>query len=254
MGVENRASRTSATRDSFLEGLRPVIKNLLVLEAFRQVDRREFAPRRFKSIAYKDEIIPLNNHSSISQPMITAVMIDHLFLTGRERVLEIGTASGYGAALLSHCASEVYTIEHDKELAVKAARKLKELGVTGVQVHTGDGALGLPKEAPFDAIIVTAAVREIPRALEEQLAEGGRIVTPVGEIFWKLESIGVVGKLVTGTKNHGILSTRVLDNYVVFTPLISIEHGGWTDEAIQKALETQIKRTRKSVARKPQIK
>lgn len=230
MGIENRASRTSATRDAFLEGLRPVIKNPLVLEAFRQVDRREFAPYRFKSLAYKDKIIPLNNHSSISQPMTTAVMIDHLFLTGKERVLEIGTASGYGAALLSHCASEVYTIEYDKELAAKAARKLKELGVTGVQVHTGDGALGLPKEAPFDAIIVTAAARNTPKALEEQLADGGRIVIPVGKDTWNL-------KLVVGIKYHGILYTKAILEGINFYPLMSDEHGGWTEEALQHLIE-----------------
>lgn len=234
MGIENRASRTSATRDAFLEGLRPVIKNPLVLEAFRQVDRREFAPYRFKSLAYKDKIIPLNNHSSISQPMTTAVMIDHLFLTGKERVLEIGTASGYGAAVLSHCASEVYTVEYDNKLATKAARKLKELGYTGVQVHIGDGALGLAEKAPFDAIIVTAAARDIPKALEEQLAEGGRIVIPVGKDIWNL-------KLIVGIKYHGILFTKALVEGVHFFPLMSQEHGGWTAEALQHVQDVKRK-------------
>lgn len=240
MGIENRASRTSATRESFLEGLRPVIKNPLVLKAFRTVDRREFAPRRFKSVAYKDEIIPLNDHSSISQPMTTAVMVEHLFLTGKERVLEIGTASGYGAALLSHCASEVYTIEYDKKLATKAARKLKELGYAGVQVHIGDGALGLPEKAPFDAIIVTAAARNIPKALEDQLAEGGRIVIPVGKDTQN-------SKLVVGIKYHGILFTKALIEGVHFFPLMSKENGGWTVETLQKVKEVKRKALKSAI-------
>lgn len=240
MGIENRASRTSATRDSFLEGLRPVIENPLVLEAFRRVDRRDFAPRGFKSLAYKDEIIPLNDHSSISQPMATALMIHHLFLTGKERVLEIGTASGYGAALLFHCSSEVHTIEYDKKLAAKASRKLKELGYTGVQVHTGDGALGLPEKAPFDAIIVTAAARNIPKALEEQLAEGGRIVIPMGKDTWNL-------KLIVGIKYHGILFTKALLEGVHFFPLMSQEHGGWTAEALQRVTEVKRKSLKSAI-------
>lgn len=233
MGIENRASRTSATRDSFLEGLRPVIKNPLVLESFRQVDRREFAPRRFKPMAYKNEIIPLNDHSSISQPTTTAVMIDHLFLTGEERVLEIGTASGYGAAVLSHCASEVFTIECDRKIAEIAKRKLKRLGYNTVNVHVGDGALGLPEKAPFDAIIVTAGARELPKALEEQLAEGGRILVPVGKDTSHL-------KLVLGIKYNGMLLTKVVGD-ARFFPLMSQEHGGWTTKALQHVREIKRK-------------
>lgn len=129
--------------------------------------------------SYSDNAIPLDGGSSISQPSLVAQMIDLLDLTGDEHVLEIGTASGYSAAILSLCCKNVDTIEIDPELGKNAKERLKHLGFKNVSVHIGDGSLGIPSKAPFDAIIVTAAARKIPKALIDQLKAGGRMIIPI---------------------------------------------------------------------------
>lgn len=153
--------------------------NSLVCKAFRKVDRKLFVPKSFGDYAYLDESVRLDGNSSISQPSLVAQMIDLLDLTGKERVLEIGTGSGYSAAILSLCCRQVYSIEINPKLAKTAEKRLKKLDFNNIIVHAGDGSRGLPNKAPFDAIIVTAAVREIPKALADQLKEKGKMVIPI---------------------------------------------------------------------------
>lgn len=155
------------------------IENDLVCRAFRKVDRKLFVPKEWVNQAYSDSAIPLDGNSSISQPSLVAQMIDLLDLTGKEHVLEIGTASGYSGAILSLCCKTVDTIEIDPELCKSAKERLKALGFNNISVHLRDGSLGLASKAPFDAIIVTAAAKEIPKALIDQLKVGGRIVIPI---------------------------------------------------------------------------
>ncbi len=161
------------------EKIRLEVGNNRVFKAFKKVDRKLFVPKRWESYAYSDSAIPLDGESSISQPSLVAQMIDLLDLIGKERVLEIGTASGYSAAILSYCCKEVDTVEIDSSLASSAKERLMRLGFDNVTVHTGDGSLGLASRAPFDAIIVTAAAKEVPQALIDQLKNGGRIVIPL---------------------------------------------------------------------------
>ena len=156
----------------------PLVSNL-VCQAFKKVDRELFAPEKWSEHAYSDNAIPLDGDSSISQPSLVAQMIDLLDLTGEERVLEIGTASGYSAAILSLCCDEVDTIEINPEVGKSAKERLKLLGFKNVSVHIGDGSLGLPQKSPFDAVVVTAAAKEIPKALIDQLKEGGRMIIPI---------------------------------------------------------------------------
>ena len=151
--------------------------NKLVCEAFKKVDRKLFVPKEWIDQAYSDSAIPLDGDSSISQPSLVAEMIDLLELTGKEHVLEVGTASGYSAAILSFCCKKVDTIEIDSKLAKTAIKRLERFD--NISVHIGDGSLGLPQKAPFDAIVVTAAAHEIPQALIDQLKEGGRMIIPI---------------------------------------------------------------------------
>jgi protein-L-isoaspartate(D-aspartate) O-methyltransferase len=152
-----------------------------VLRAMRQVPRHLFVPRRERPWAYSDGPLPLDFGQTISQPFIVALMSQALNLSGSERVLEIGTGSGYQAALLGSLAREVYSVERLPELANRAKRVLATLGILNVTVIVGNGTLGLPEKAPFDAILVTAGAPEVPDSLTAQLRDGGRIVLPVGE-------------------------------------------------------------------------
>lgn len=152
-----------------------------VFEVFRRVPRHVFVPAKEKDFAYTDGPIPLGFGQTISQPYIVALMTEALGLGGKEKVLDIGTGSGYQAAILSRLANRVYSVERIVELARMAEKRLAKLRIFNVKIVYGNGSLGLPVEAPFDAIIVAAAAPEIPRSLVEQLAEGGRLVLPVGE-------------------------------------------------------------------------
>jgi protein-L-isoaspartate(D-aspartate) O-methyltransferase len=151
-----------------------------VLDALRRVPRHLFVPGVSLGRAYADMPLPIGYDQTISQPTVVAMMSDALSLQGVERVLEIGTGSGYQAAVLSVLAREVYTIEIIPELAASARKRLAELGYTNVQVLTGDGYRGWPTQAPFDRIILTAAPPAVPAALFDQLAMGGVLVAPVG--------------------------------------------------------------------------
>jgi protein-L-isoaspartate(D-aspartate) O-methyltransferase len=151
-----------------------------VLDAMRTVPRERFVPPELADRAYADSPLPIGQGQTISQPYIVAYMTEALDVSPSHKVLEIGTGSGYQAAVLAELAREVYTIEIVPELARRAAATLKALGVANVQVREGDGYAGWPDRGPFDRIMVTAAPEEIPKPLLDQLARGGRLVTPVG--------------------------------------------------------------------------
>lgn len=151
-----------------------------VLAAMRDIPRHEFVPQEYRPRAYEDRPLPIGHYQTISQPYIVALMTQLLALTGEEKALEIGTGSGYQAAILGRLARQVHTIERIPDLARLAARVLSDLGFENVHVHTGDGSLGLPELAPFDRILVTAGAPAAPRCLLEQLIDGGRMVIPVG--------------------------------------------------------------------------
>jgi protein-L-isoaspartate(D-aspartate) O-methyltransferase len=151
-----------------------------VLEAMRAVPRHRFVPATLQHLAYADRPLPIGHGQTISQPYIVAYMTEALQVEAAHRVLEIGTGSGYQAAVLARLARAVYTIEIVPELARRAAATLKELGYASVDVRAGDGYAGWPEHAPFDRIMVTAAPEEVPQPLIDQLATGGRMVIPVG--------------------------------------------------------------------------
>jgi len=152
-----------------------------VLSAMERVPRHEFVPDAHRARAYEDSPLPIGEGQTISQPYIVAAMTAALQLTGTERVLEIGAGSGYQAAILSLLAAEVYTIERSATLAHSASERLARLGYRNVHVHCGDGTLGLPEFAPFDAILVGASAPAIPAPLAAQLAQGGRMIIPIGD-------------------------------------------------------------------------
>jgi protein-L-isoaspartate(D-aspartate) O-methyltransferase len=156
------------------------IRDRRVLEAMYKIPRHLFIPREHSQGAYSDGPLPIGGGQTISQPYIVALMTQMLELKGEENVLEVGTGSGYQAAILGSLSREVHTVERDPDLGRQAAYVLEQLGYTNIHVHIGDGSLGWPPNAPYDAIIVTAAAPLAPQPLLEQLADGGRMVIPVG--------------------------------------------------------------------------
>lgn len=156
------------------------ISDRRVLEAFVSIPRHLFVPLEFRWSAYEDAPLPIGFKQTISQPYIAAYMTQALKLTGAERVLEVGTGSGYQAAILSALAHEVHTVELIPALADRAARILAELGIENVFVHVGDGSQGWDKSAPYDAILVSAATPHLPKCLLDQLPDHGRMILPVG--------------------------------------------------------------------------
>ena len=162
------------------EQLSPEIKDARVLEAMRKVPRHLFVPVELREHAYENRPLPIGEDQTISQPYIVALMTQLLDLRPESKVLEVGTGSGYQAAVLAELCRDVYTIEILEPLATRAAATLRQLGYERIHVRAGDGYLGWPEASPFDGIIVTCAPESIPRPLREQLAEGGRLVIPVG--------------------------------------------------------------------------
>ncbi len=160
-----------------------------VLAAIEKVPRHHFVPSSLRGLSYTDGPLPIGMDQTISQPYIVALMTELLALSGDEKVLEIGTGSGYQAAVLAELTDRVYTIEVRSALADRAEETLRSLGYESVTVKTGDGFLGWPEHAPYDAIIVTCAPHTVPPVLFEQLKEGGRMVIPVGEFFQELKLI-----------------------------------------------------------------
>ena len=182
-----------------------------VIQAMRKVERHLFVPEEYAHRAYDDDPVPIGYGQSISQPYIVAFMTELLKLDSTDRVLEIGTGSGYQAAILAEICKSVYTIELIPQLANRAKNLLSELGYKNLFVKAGDGYKGWPEYAPFDAIIVTCAPTHIPRPLEKQLKEGGRMIIPVGEKY--------VQELVLLEKKDGRLRRRnVLP--VTFVPMV----------------------------------
>jgi len=160
-----------------------------ILAAMEAVPRHLFVPEAYRDEAYEDHPLPIGHGQTISQPYVVALMSALLDLQPGDRVLEIGTGSAYHAAVLSHLAARVYTIEIVEELARRAEETLEKLGYDNVHVRSGDGYQGWPEAAPFDAVLLTAAPREIPRPLLDQLAVGGRLVAPVGGRLQRLQVI-----------------------------------------------------------------
>jgi protein-L-isoaspartate(D-aspartate) O-methyltransferase len=185
------------------------VKDARVLAALMRVPRHELVPAELRESAYDDRPLPIGLGQTISQPYVVAYMTEVLRLTGGERVLEVGTGSGYQAAVLAELAKEIYTIEIVPELAERARADLARLGYRNVQVRLGDGYRGWPEHAPFDAIIVTAAPGHVPQPLVEQLALGGRMVLPVGG--WEQEL------LLIERDAQGVHRERLID--VRFVPM-----------------------------------
>ena len=181
------------------------IRDGRVLAAMRQVPRHLFVPRPLQSSAYDDNPLPIGRDQTISQPYIVAYMTQALEVKPTHKVLEIGTGSGYQAAVLGELAAQVYTIEIVGELAERARQTLSDLGYRNVHVRHGDGYAGWPEQAPFDAIMVTAAPDHVPQPLIDQLALGGRMIIPVGTGFQELRLIHKTDK---GVVERSILPVR----------------------------------------------
>ena len=195
------------------------IADLRVLRAFGQVPREAFVSEALAPFAYRDAPLPIGDGQTISQPYIVALTASALRLQGDEHVLEVGTGSGYAAAILSRLAKEVFTIERLPSLAEQARERLARLGYWNVTGVEGDGTLGLPDFAPYDAIAVAAAGPEVPRALLEQLAPGGRLVIPVGADEGNQLLVRVVRDLRGPFRQETLTDVR-------FVPLIGAQ--GWS--------------------------
>ena len=170
----------SRSKTALLAELAQDVSDRQVLEAIANVPRERFLPQELRPYAYENRPLRIGHGQTISQPLIVAIMTQALSLLGDEKLLEVGTGSGYQAALLSQLAAEVVSVERVPELAERAGHVLAELGYTNVSVHAAGETLGWPDEAPYDAIIVTAAAPRVPQELMEQLVMGGQLVIPVG--------------------------------------------------------------------------
>lgn len=201
--------------------IRRGIKDERVLAAMRDIERHRFVPEKLIESAYDDCALPIGEGQTISQPYMVALMTELLVLKGGEKVLEIGTGSGYQSAVLSKLAAEVYTVERVEPLAWKAKKRLEALGYTNVHVVVSDGTLGLPNHLPYDGIVVTAGAPEIPRGYIQQLKTGGRLVIPVGSKY--SQSLYRVMRTPDGTEQSQ--STAC-----VFVPLVGKD--GWRESEI----------------------
>lgn len=202
------------------------VRDPRVLAAMGRVSREAFLREELGELAYQDTPLPIESDQTISQPFIVAYMTECLGLRGGEKVLEIGTGSGYAAAVLAEIAAEVYTVERHAGLAESAAERLARLGYAKVRVRHGDGTLGWPEHAPYEAIVVAAGGPEVPASLREQLAIGGRLVIPVGPTARDQQLVRV-----TRTGEHSFDRENLLP--VSFVPLVGAE--GWDARADRPA-------------------
>ena len=194
------------------------VRSELVLEAMRKVPREEFLPPSLREFAYEDSPLPIAEGQTISQPYIVAFMADALLLVGGEQILEIGTGSGYAAAVLGEIAANVYSVERIGQLAEKAAVRLTELGYDNVHVLHADGTKGWLEHAPYDAIVVAAGGPKVPESLQQQLKVGGRLVIPVGTEVRAQELVRVTRVSQTEFRREDLADVR-------FVPLLGKE--GW---------------------------
>lgn len=192
-----------------------------VLDAMARVTRESFVSPDWQDAAYNDQALPIECSQTISQPFTVAFMIEAAQITENDKVLEIGTGSGYGAAVLSHLAGEVHTVERISLLVETSSKRLRELGYSNVRVHEADGTLGLPEHAPYDAIIVTAGAITLPPPYIEQLSDGGRVVIPIG-------STRRTQMMTRFTLRRGQLVKEELGCFA-FVPLIGAH--GWQSDA-----------------------
>lgn len=195
------------------------IRDLRVLEAMSRIPRHEFVEPSFQHKAYGDHPLPIGDNQTISQPYIVAAMTEALGLKGHERVLEIGTGSGYQTAILAELAGQVFTVERIKPLGKRAKQLLERLGYTNVNFKIFDGTYGWRDQGPFDAILVTAAAPDVPKTLIEQLKDGGRMILPIGDSSRQ--------ELVRIDLKNGVQHKTML-NYCLFVPLVG--KYGWPEE------------------------
>jgi protein-L-isoaspartate(D-aspartate) O-methyltransferase len=210
------SARARMVRDQLRSAGRD-IRDPRVLAAMGQVPRHEFVPEAWRAEAYADRPLPIGHDQTISQPYIVAFMTEQLALKRTDRVLEIGTGSGYQAAILAELVAEVYSIEIVEPLATQARQTLERLGYRNVQVKAGDGYQGWPEHAPFDAIIVTCAPDHVPRPLVDQLREQGRMIIPVTGTFQ--EELVLLVKEGHQVKQRAVLPVR-------FVPMTGTAEGG----------------------------
>jgi protein-L-isoaspartate(D-aspartate) O-methyltransferase len=211
---ERAASIRSLIKELRTEGIR----SDSVLQAMQTVPRDQFVLPEYVAAAWRNTALPIGSGQTISQPYVVALMTEALELTGDETVLDVGTGSGYQAAVLAGLCRHVVGVERIPELVSGAKKKLQGLGLTNVEVHEGDGSLGWPEKAPFDGILVAAAGPHVPEALLKQLADGGRLVIPVGAPSQQV--------LMQYRREGETIHSRQLTG-VRFVPLIGAE--GWTD-------------------------
>jgi protein-L-isoaspartate(D-aspartate) O-methyltransferase len=216
--MDSSTERTSAARERLVGEIGREIRDERVLAAMRSVPREEFVPDEVRSLAYENHPLAIGYDQTISQPLIVGIMTQALQLRGEENVLEIGTGSGYQAAVLSLLSRQVVTVELVPELAAAAAARLRRMGFQNVDVHPAGGVLGWPDGAPYDAILVTAASPEVPRELLDQLATAGRLVIPVGSR--DLQELVRIVKGPSGAERHNLGPCR-------FVPLLG--RSGWPD-------------------------
>lgn len=189
-----------------------------VLDAIASISRECFVDKPYREVAYANSALPLAMGQTISQPLMVALMTQALQLTGSERVLEIGTGSGYQAAILSRLAVHVYSVERHQQLSYQAAKRLMQVGVDNVSLYVGDGTLGWPDQAPYDRILVTAAALEVPSQLLAQLAPHGILVIPVGS--QDRQELQVIKRTFFGTQSCSL-------GGCVFVPLVGAS--GWSE-------------------------
>src|ERR1700733_2945138 len=217
---ERSAAQLEAARQAMIETQieRRGVRDARVLGAMRAVPRHAFVPADLRSQAYEDAPLPIGGGQTISQPYMVAAMTAALKVTENERVLEVGAGGGDQADVLSKLGREVVTLEYRAELAAETERRVAEMRYDNIHVHCGDGTLGLPEMAPFDAILVAAGAPAAPPPLLAQLAEGGRMVIPVGTL--ENQELQLI------ERRHDVFETTVLDN-CRFVPLIGAH--GWKD-------------------------